>query len=301
MLNATEYAILRFRSLCLIKTRTIVLAESVMQLLRDLDFWLKVAGIAVPGLITLIVPFVIYRRITRNMADYQARLSKDLAVYQAEINKGLEDHQGEIGRELEVHKFKLQSVFQAKFYQYQTRHSWLHQKRAEAIEKLFELLARVQNDLIVLDKWEVSSPLETKEEFYAKTRNDFANLINFTDEKRIYFSSEVAEKLRAIVSAVQFLLVGPMSIEYLGNSISTNGELPKNQARKILEEGIHPLMAQLDLMFKRILSAETPMPQPALPASFNHRTEQKPIGRSKRTHPSVEPISVAPNAVGADR
>ncbi len=272
-----------------------------MQLLRDVDFWLKVAGIAVPSLITLIVPFVIYRWITRKMADYQARLRKELADYQAEINKGLEVHQNDISRELEVHKFKLQSVFQAKFYQYQTRHSWLHQKRAEAIEKLFELLARVQNDLMVLDNWEVSSRSGTREEFYAKTLDDFTNLINFAEEKRIYFASEVVEKLRAITSAVEYILIGPMSIEYLVNSVSTQGELPKNQGRKILDESIHPLMAQLELMFKRILSAETPIPQPPLAGSHNHKSLQKSIGRSKQAQPSVEPISAVQHAVGADR
>src|SRR5262245_56436673 len=106
-----------------------------MNLLQDLDFWLKVAEIAVPGLITLIVPFVTYRWITRKMDEYQARLSKEMADRQADLNKGLEEYSRDISRELEIHKFKLQSVFQTKFYQYQTRSSWLHQKRAEAIDR----------------------------------------------------------------------------------------------------------------------------------------------------------------------
>jgi hypothetical protein len=253
-----------------------------MHLLRDVDFWLKVAGILVPSLITLIVPIVLYRRIIRKLADYQAHLNKELTLYQAELNRGVEDHQRFISRELEIHKFKLQSVIQTKFYQLQTRHSWLHQKRAEAIEKLFELLARVQNDLMVLNNWEVSSRLETKEEFYAKTRNDFTNLINFSDEKRIYFGREVVERLKAIATAVENLLLGPMSLEYLNNSIPTDGELPKNQASKILDEGIHPLMSQLELIFKKILSAELPTPQSGLAESYNHKSEQKPIVRDTR-------------------
>jgi hypothetical protein len=258
-----------------------------MHLLRDVDFWLKIAGIAVPGLITLIVPFVIYRWITRKMADYQARMSKELAGYQAELNLGLETHQRDIRRELEIQKFKLQSVIQTKLYQYQTRYSWLHQKRAEAIEKLFELLARVQTDLLVLDNWEAYSHLGTKEEFYAKTRNDFTNLINFSDEKRIHFGKEVGEKLRTIAGAVENLLSGPLSIEYPSNSIPTEEELPRNQLRRILDEGIHPLMAQLDLMFKKLLSAETPNPQPGSGESHNHQSEQKSITRSKHARPSV--------------
>src|SRR5262245_5951284 len=247
-----------------------------MNLLQDLDFWLKVAEIAVPGLITLIVPFVTYRWITRKMDEYQARLSKEMADRQADLNKGLEEYSRDISRELEIHKFKLQSVFQTKFYQYQTRSSWLHQKRAEAIEKLFEHLARVQNDLQILDNWEVVSRSGTKEEFYAKTRDDFMNLINFSEEKRIYFDKEVGNKVRAIISAIENLLIGPMSFKNLSNSIPEDNGWQNNKVRKILDEGIHPLMTQLEKMFKDILSAETPF-RNSLPegSTISHNMSKK--------------------------
>src|SRR5262245_60533391 len=92
-----------------------------MQIMRNWEFW----RIAIPSLISLIVPFITYRLITRKMADYKLQLNKDLEGY----------------------KHELQSSFQTRFYEFQTRYSLLHQKKAEAIEKLYSLLVRVHKDL----------------------------------------------------------------------------------------------------------------------------------------------------------
>lgn len=102
-----------------------------MHLLRDTDFWLKVAGVVIPALTTYIVVRATHG-LARKMADYQTVLNKELEEHKRDISRGLEDH-----------KFQLQSSFQTKFYEFQTRYSLLHQKRAEAIEKLFELFVMV--------------------------------------------------------------------------------------------------------------------------------------------------------------
>src|SRR5688572_21050686 len=92
-----------------------------MNHLRDIDFWLK-AG---PTLAAVIVPILTYLWIAKRIEVYKTDLSK----------------------KLETHRSQLQADFQTRFYEFQTRYSWLHQRMAETIEKLYALLARVETDL----------------------------------------------------------------------------------------------------------------------------------------------------------
>src|SRR5262245_60481755 len=92
-----------------------------MNHLRDIDFWQK----ASPNMAVVIVPIRTYLRIAKRIEVYKTDLSK----------------------KLETHRSQLQADFQTRFYEFQTRHSWLHQRRAETIEKLYALLARVETDL----------------------------------------------------------------------------------------------------------------------------------------------------------
>ncbi|SRR6266852_7644082 len=164
----------------------------------------------------------------------------------------------ELGKKLETHRIQLQSEFQTKLYEFQTRYSLLHQKRAEAIEKLFELLVDVQNDLQVWAHWQSLNRKETKEEFYTMSRERFQRLIEFYDRKRIYFDrTTVGIRVTKIVSTVTFLSSGYDSIESLSKSVPEFAEQMKTNARNIIDDIIHPLMNELEDEFKRLLSAET--------------------------------------------
>src|SRR6266496_2187747 len=100
-------------------------------------------------------------------------LSKVTERHKRDLSKEIEDYKKVIGKELEGYRIQLQAEFQTKFHEFQTRYSLLHQKRAEAIETLFALLAKVQNDLQVWAAWEKLSRKETRLESHIKTREDF--------------------------------------------------------------------------------------------------------------------------------
>jgi hypothetical protein len=184
--------------------------------------------------------------------------SKKTEGYKKDLSKEIEDYKKGISKELESHKTQLQSDFQTTFYQFQTRYSLLHQKRAEAIEKLFGLLAKVQNDLQIWANWEARSHKETKEEFYSKTREHFQHFIEFHDEKRIYFDQEIQDGVSKIVKTTNLLLSGHDSIEFLSNSLPELASEMKDSARNIFDLAIHPVMEQLENKFKRLLAAELP-------------------------------------------
>jgi hypothetical protein len=144
-----------------------------------MDFWLK-AG---PTLAALIVPFLTYYLVGRRMERYKA----------------------DINKELEIHKLQLQSAFQTRFYEFQTRYSWIHQRRAEAIEKLFQLATRVQNDLqhlVTSTHWLRN---QTEDELYRTAEDHFQEMINFFDEKRIYFDRETADAVLVMVKATRMI------------------------------------------------------------------------------------------------
>jgi hypothetical protein len=139
-------------------------------LMTDGELWLKIAEIAVPVLIT---PFVTYLVLVRN----QGKLNTRLEDHKKEIAKELDDYREGINLRLETHKQQLQSGFQHRFYEFQTRFSLLHQKRAEVIENLFGLLAKVQNDLQTWVAWEGINSSESRGAFFARTQQTIRLLL----------------------------------------------------------------------------------------------------------------------------
>jgi hypothetical protein len=203
-----------------------------MNHLRDIDFWLK-AG---PTLAAVIVPILTYLRIVKRIEVYKTDLSK----------------------KLETHRSQLQADFQTRFYEFQTRYSWLHQRRAETIEKLYALLARVETDLQI---W-VSSLHElreqTEDEHYRTAEDHFQQINNFFDEKRIYFDEETSESFFEMVRATRVLYDHYTSVQWASGSASEQASWLKQRAAQLKEQNINPLMALLEARFRRLLEAETP-------------------------------------------
>jgi hypothetical protein len=203
-----------------------------MNHLRDINFWLK-AG---PTLAAVIVPILTYLWLARRIEGYKTDLSK----------------------KLETHRSQLQADFQTRFYEFQTRYSWLHQRRAKAIEKLYAMLARVETDLQI---W-VSSLQElrsqTEDEHYRTAEDHFQEMINFFDEKRIYFDEETSESFFEMARAIRVLYEHYTSVKWANGSASEQAGWLKQRAAQLQEQNINPLIALLDARFRRLLEAETP-------------------------------------------
>lgn len=151
-----------------------------MQNSQEINWWLEVIRIAVPSLITLIVGYLLFRK----NESYKNALSKEL-----------EDYKSNISKELEGHKIQLQTDFQTRLIQFQTKFSAFHQRRAEALEKLYELVAKVE---IGIEKWLVYdsiSRITPKEQFFLELKSDQENLSTFFDQKRIYFNDEIIKQV----------------------------------------------------------------------------------------------------------
>jgi hypothetical protein len=198
----------------------------------------------IAGLFVVLVQILSAFWLSKKTEGYKKDLSKEIENHKKDLSKEIEDYRKDISKEL---------------YEFQTRYSLLHQKRAEAIEKLFELLANVQIDLQRLVNWEVNLGQENYAEFYKNTQKHFGNLTEFYDTKRIYFDKEIHQKVIEMVKTTQLLLNGLDSMGVLNNQFPSSFlEQRKRLANAILTDNIAPVMNQLENKFKRLLAAEMP-------------------------------------------
>jgi hypothetical protein len=195
------------------------------------------------------------------MADYQAGLSKEMADYQSVLNRGLEDHKKDINKELKIHELQLQSAFQTRFYEYQTRYSWLHQKRAEAIVELYGRLARVHTDL---QRWSAPGDhamTKPANEFFKDAQTHLTEMTGFFDEKRIFFhGEEIASRVIEMIGKTRILYDLHPDIEHAKEFDPGIVNFLKEHSYETIRQYINPLMAQLRGMLLKLLEAETPSP-----------------------------------------
>jgi len=174
------------------------------------------------------------------------------------VGKRMERYKVDISKELEIHKLQLQADFQTKFYEFQTRYSWIHQRRAEAIEKLYVMLARVEGDLVI---WITSSHdlrNQTEDEHYRTAEGHFQELINFFDEKRIYFDQETIDAVLVMLQAARMIYDQHPKVQRTRELVPELARSLKQNAATLKDQNITPLMARLEIRFKKLLEAEMP-------------------------------------------
>jgi hypothetical protein len=162
---------------------------------------------------------------------------------------------------METHKSQLQATLQTKLYEFQTRYSWLHQRRAEAIENLYALLAKVEGDLNV---WITSSHElrnQTEDEHYRAAEDHFQEMINFFDEKRIYFDQETINAVLVMAQAARMIYDWHPEIQRTRGPAPQLASWLKQHATTLKEQNIGPVMALLEDRFRKLLEAEAPSHQ----------------------------------------
>jgi hypothetical protein len=208
-----------------------------MQNAQEINWWVILLPSLVVALSAIIVQILLAYWLSRVSERYKNKLSKEI-----------EEYKKDIGKEIESYKINLQAEFQRNFHEYQIKFSWYHQKEAEAIEHLFELLARVEISLL---HW-ASADGEVKNSFYRNVKENRTNLNEYFDTKRIYFDDDIASGVFGILEVTSYLL-----ISHRDNTGETVPEIQlklKNLSFKIIEENIRPIMKNLEHKFKILLS-----------------------------------------------
>ncbi len=200
-----------------------------MQLSPNVEIWLRVLTIAVPAISAIVVAAFSYW----------------------------------LSRRMETHKTQLQATLQTKLYEFQTRYSWLHQQRAEAIVRLYELVARVHTDLL---RWSAPGDrglTKPAEEFFYDAVDHLTEMSDFFDQKRIFFDEkEIAELALKMIQNSKLLYSRHPDIESAKELIPEWADSMKEDADKMIRQYITPVMVQLRIELRKLLEAEAPNYQP---------------------------------------
>jgi site-specific recombinase XerD len=152
-----------------------------------------------------------------------------------------------------------QNSCQTKLYEFQTRYSWLHQQRAEAIVKLYELVARVYTDLLRWSATGTSGLTKPAEEFFYDAVDHVTEMSDFFDQKRIFFDDrEIAGSVLKMIHNSKLLYSKHPDIEHAKEFSGELADSMKEEADQMIRQYITPVMVQLRGVFQKLLEAETP-------------------------------------------
>lgn len=120
-------------------------------------------------------------------------VSGTIAIYLTHRKqRQLETHKASLQAELEQSKLQMQNDLQIKFFEYQTRFSFLHQNQAEVIKELYGLLADTNENIIHL----VSPMFNVADSKHAETTSAKYNaLAECFVKNRIYFEEGTCNRI----------------------------------------------------------------------------------------------------------
>jgi hypothetical protein len=188
-----------------------------------------------------------------------------------------------ISKEIEAHKIQLQSDFQTKFYQFQTRFSSFHTQQAEAIKNLYSMIAEAEISAEEID--EFTNWLEA---FDGNLKNDLVlhnaqtliddsqqklkNLDVFFRGNYIYFDKNLCSEIQKVINLLKTIVKGNVGhIRFragLHNSIMGTVFInpDSNEIRRSLNErklkisdlrnNISPLKEVLETEFRRLINIQ---------------------------------------------
>ncbi len=161
-------------------------------------------------------------------------------LLRALFDRGLE-------RDLERHKSELA----AQLFEYQTKFSVIHEKRAEVIAELYSRLARARRELAQLTAalQPGGQSLHAKKQQAADACNEAAEFFN---ERRLYMDLKTSEKIDRILETMK-------SAFYDFNTAQQEDEYKPDpsglgvQASKQVRDDLPPLLRELEGQFQNIL------------------------------------------------
>lgn len=158
--------------------------------------WLALLLTSIIGSLAIAIQgYVAYKSLAKSR-EVQNSLNQDLSSYELALNRKLEEYKHLLDKDLEQQKALFQSEIESRLYHFQTKFSSFHQRRADAIEQLYEAVSEFETDLEVWLFFDELSCPESKEEFFNKIKANKQSLTKLFDRKRIYFSHELAKNFR---------------------------------------------------------------------------------------------------------
>ena len=173
----------------------------------------------------------------------ETRLEKELEQYKYKLKK-------ESDLDIEHLKSKLQSSIKER----EITATWLHQKRANAIEGLYSSMVELHHSVrIVLDVLSPRAPSDIRkytQEAYEKIQSTYSTYL----KARIFLSHETCEKVEDVLHAFQDPLTTYYGFlgNYDDNELHTLVDV-KDHSWKELRSKVLPAMKELESEFRTVL------------------------------------------------
>jgi hypothetical protein len=173
---------------------------------------------------------------------FEQGLARDIAKYEATLNADLTQA-----------KLRLEIELQTKFFEFQTKFSFYHQKQVDVIETLYEMLCETE--------WTVGRlvhPISPNDGRSVEDRVNEADeqsvaLARLYGKKRIYLNDDVCEKMDAILKIMRKSVV-TFSVGQMEPRNASADTRMWAEAWKVMEEEFPPLKEALEKQLKGILS-----------------------------------------------
>lgn len=150
------------------------------------------------------------------------------------------------------------SELQLRNFEYQTKYSLIHQRRAEVIGELYKLLIRGIGEvaeLVRVFRFADSEPLPVKKQ---RAADRFNELNNYFLEHRLYFDENLSERIEELITLVRESFI-EFDIAQPGEKIepgpTTDPEMWKS-AHKRIKEQVDPILIELRRQFQALLEAK---------------------------------------------
>jgi hypothetical protein len=216
------------------------------------NWWAILAPSLIVGLFTILVQLLLAFWLSKVTANYQKKISEKIEDYKKELNK-----------ELETHKVQLQSEFQTRFYEFQTRYSFFHQRKADAVEKMYEILI----DLGTMVEHTFYKEDEKRKEEVQKTMDKYHEYIDFYLKHQLYFDDDLGNSIEEVRDLFSEMTDRYLEYNMYAKDSENNREFLRHKAeagRKELEAHKNfrteypKLRIKLRDEFRSIISAENP-------------------------------------------
>ena len=159
-----------------------------------------------------------------------------------------------LDRDIERYKNDLQ----LQRFEYQTKYSLIHQRRAEVIGEFYKLLfrgIREVADLVRVLRFADGEPLPVKKQ---RAADRFNEMSNYFFEHRLYFDESLCERIEELIRLVRDSLI-EFDIAQPGEKIErgpdTDPDMWKS-AHKRIEEQVDPIQKELERQFRSLLEAK---------------------------------------------
>jgi hypothetical protein len=170
------------------------------------------------------------------------------------LNKYLEQYKSELKRESDLELEQLKSKLQSSIKEREITVTWLHQKRANAIEGLYSSMVELHDSVrVVLDILSPRDPHDIRkytQEAYEKIRLTYSTYLR----ARIFLSHETCKKVEEVLDSLQ----DPLTTYYVYLGNYDDDELHslidvKERSWKELRVKVTPAMKELESEFRTVL------------------------------------------------